>query len=203
MADLILGTIIGGLVGLISSIVGFLIQGYYSNKNTLVQITAQKEEQAEKFKFEKKRQEINRLIQVRETWTKSLYTSLITYAENIDKTSLEINILRVNFPDGQAAQSVLSSGLEFDRLFTDLTTAVKELDNASDNLGKEMAPISDSILKNLISNLISEELQLSLIVYKPLNREEYEDSDKIVGIIKDELASAFKKLEDLSCGIED
>ena len=64
MSDFIIGTIIGGSIGVIGSIVGFVIQGHYSKKNTELQVDARRNEQLINFEHQKEETRTSRSIEL-------------------------------------------------------------------------------------------------------------------------------------------
>ena len=65
MSDLVLGTILGGSIGVIGSLLSFIIQGHYSKSSTELQIRARREEQKQQFENERQTVEISRKIERR------------------------------------------------------------------------------------------------------------------------------------------
>jgi len=200
MSDIVLGTIIGGSIGVIGSIVGSIIYGYFSKTSTKMQIEARLTEQARQFDHENYAQETASLIRVRRQWIDLLRPTLIQYSEYSLKVADTLALLRMDFPQGKPENPEESAeGSEFDKLFQKLKQGFGYWSNITEELRKVEAQISDGQLKKLISNLVGYEITVWLVSITT-DKEHITRAESTLTIIEDTLAKAFKQIEELLSG---
>jgi len=167
MSDILLGTIIGGIIGFACSAVVALINGYYSFKSKREDNLIRREELSTRIHHEKNSALISRIIEIRTTYLAplsgqlgQLYTSmedfrvkLITvitpYQHEEDKTHVE-----------EAKKQ------EFIRQLETVATALSGIDTHRTRIYGATCKVTDMNLRELLNDLIEKLYSLTVTYYK-------------------------------------
>lgn len=215
MSETLLGVIVGGLI----VIAGNIVAGLFQRHQTRITLEAQRDQQTRQFQFEKEQRDsqfkfekeqrdtqfqfeseqktkefefnkdqqiINRIVAERSKWIEPLKASLSGYSLWAIKTGEALVALRI-FDFG-------ASYLEL------LKNSVSEWDKATNKFGTDTTQISDPLLKQLVEDLRSSELHVSLVIYANIDVKTCEDYESQIDKIRDTVSQTFKRIEDLLCG---
>ncbi|OGO18423.1 MAG: hypothetical protein A2Z15_05305 [Chloroflexi bacterium RBG_16_50_11] len=147
MSDIVLGTIIGGLIGVIGSILGFIIQGYYSKKNTELQLESEKRER-----------QITRLIEKRAPYLSPIneqQQSVISSIHNIEK-----RVRDLEFACGDENVIAWADPRTIGYL-QDITNSNDSISTATDNIEMLRVRNSDKKLAEHLTNTINLTVDIS------------------------------------------
>lgn len=194
MSDILWGALLGG--GL--AILGGVVQGYFSNKNTKHQINAREEEQIRQFEFDRKEHEKEKLITARSQWIKPLYETLLSLAEIINQATSQFTQITYhypkNFPDTLKP--------DVDILKKEVDSTVGKLMEMKEQFTIKMAPVSDDKLKNELEKLDSNLLIFSTYFITLYNAEHTETIKPRLEEIQQSFVTLFTRIEELSCGVD-
>lgn len=157
MSDFVLGGIIGGSFTLIASIVSLIVQGYYSSKNTKLQLGTQLELQNKQFAREKEQAITERLISFRSKYLLPLRDKIIQSYELTNSFRDTLNTLSSWYGDPPNPNSRAWLSTPEDKKYPDLVDKLKQIRDDIDKLQEEIdilnANCSDPKLNSLIFDI--------------------------------------------------
>lgn len=161
MSDLIIGTIIGGAIGVIGSMLGFIIQGYFSNKNTSMQIESRKEEQSRLFEHEKDSQVLSRIIERRARYLDplsdqlgELHTFMNDFRDKIIKVIVSYQSEEDKIRGDRKIRIDSEEKQEFIEQFEVFGSAVEEIDNRRQKIFEASYKVTDVNLQEMLWDLV-------------------------------------------------
>jgi len=146
VSDVILGIIIGGSIALVAGVLGSVIQGYFSTKNTKLQ-----------FEYQQKERQIERLISVRAQYLNLISERLksIISSTHYVETKLR-DLVKLCSNDGIAWADSRS------RTYLDeITRVVKSMSTSTNDIEMLRSQVTDSRLLTLIATTLTLDDQLS------------------------------------------
>jgi hypothetical protein len=206
MSEALWGVIIGGLIVIFGNIVNAFFQKNQNSKN----IDARREEQLRQFEFEKQQKEkqlkyekdqiiLGRLIEERKKWIEPLRKSLTNYSLNLKLVHEKLVWIRISYFDyGSENSSKEITQIEKDQLRQN----IENWDKTYSELTNTISQISDDKLNEIIEELISAEVSISIIQYIDMDKEKYKHYEERADCATKNIAQAFRRIEELLSGKE-
>jgi hypothetical protein len=217
MSDFVLGTIIGGAIGVFGSLLGFILQGYFSVKTTKIQIDARMEEQQKQFEYQEKQAQITRLVEDRARYLNPLrdqITKCYSLAVKSSNNIIEI-IVRYGNPPDPARLSFLETTDNYGIMVRNLSATVGELRGSLEQADILRSKSGDHTLAELIDKASNTCIELSIDAgtlqrrlekwlkapdaEMPVNLEEMQNK---VASLSDTLEDVNRRIELLLSGID-
>ena len=200
-----------GVVGVIATLIGSIIQGRIANRSANTQIMARKDEQERQFEFDDKQKNkqlefdkfqfiAHRKIEERRLWITPLRNSLVEYSKMADKISTEISSIRYRIPnptvDNPKPKAQKPSTENLKNLLNSFEAPLGELSNS-------MSQISDKKLKDCINEVISNYYFIFVMTVIDIDKERLREFETAIQQITDGISLAFNRMEDLLCRVDE
>ncbi len=209
MSDLVLGTIIGGTIGVIASLLGSIVQGYWSSKNTSARI-----------KHEKEGAMTERLIAKRESYLSHISVST---SECYKYTIQIINKLVGAITDFQESKDssvhtvlVTADSAESFKDILKLTNKdEEELMRVNDKIELYRSQNTDEKLEELLQKVFVSSRDYGMVhlemarrfyttsLSKECFKYDFDSYEEKVFVLQFHLQSVNRRIEQLLCGIEE
>ncbi len=170
MSDVIIGIIMGGIIGVIGSSIGFIIQGYFAKRTTKMQIDARTDEQKNQFEYQKGQVQIGRLIEVRAQYLNPLREQITKCYELTGKVVEEVNSISTRYgnPPDPVSRSFSEYALKTTDSYPDrvnkLSKIVAQLSKAIKQANLLRTKSGDHTLRELVLKAYGISLMLSIDV---------------------------------------
>jgi hypothetical protein len=136
MSEIILGTIIGGSIGVIGPLLGFIIQGHFTKNTTKMQINAQTEAAR-----------LNRLVEVRAQYLNPLREQVAKIYEQLININDQMINIEVGY--GNPPEPTKKQPSEYDKETAKLSEALDKLEKAQNEADIIRSKTSDHRLRQL------------------------------------------------------
>jgi len=137
MPDVILGTIIGGVIALVAGLLGYVIQGYFSTKNIRLQ-----------FEYQQQQTQAERLINVRARYLNPISEHLSSISNSTHLVEKKLRDLVVLSGTEQIAW-ISFTGLD------DMLDSIKSISDSMDSIEKLRPKSNDRQFRSLISKTLT------------------------------------------------
>lgn len=167
MSDILLGTIIGGIIGFACSAVVALINGYYSFKSKREDNLIRREELSTRIQHEKNSALISRIIEIRTTYLAPLSDQLgELYTSMDDFRAKLISVIMPYQREKNKIQVEEAKKQEFIQQLETVESALSAINTRQTRIYGATCKVTDMNLRELLNDLIEKLYSLVVTYYK-------------------------------------